>query len=174
MNIKYNLSAYFILPSIGIRMSELEEHGLLVNSYLFKAQSDIDLTDCCFLKLHFQEYLDKNMKIDSMLRRNKQFHSSYNQNFNDVIYIFLFPVKFLPDIHLIIAGKYSQVSDEYKETFFQMWDTDQQGEKSPTFYNQVFNKDEDLRIWQENKYGIDLSEEPEYFSRVDIEKETLE
>ena len=174
MNIKYNLSAYFILPSLGIRMSELEEQGLLVNSYLFNTHLDIDLTNCCFLKLHFREYTEVNTKIDRRLRNNKQFRSTYNQNINDVIYIFIFPDKFLPDIQLIIAGRYSQVGEEYKETFFQMWHTNQEGDKSPTFYNQVFNKDEDLRRWQENEYGIDLSDAPEYFSRIDIEKETLE
>lgn len=173
MKLNYNLSAYFIFPSLEIVMSKLEKANVLVDTYLYNKQLDpVDFSNSCSLRLRFSESpTQQEIELNNELESNEHHLFSYGFE-RDIIFVFKFPEQFIDDIKLIIDGKYSKVSDEYKELFFQMWE-EEESKEFPTFYNQVFNKSEALKEHQEELYDINLDSSPEYFSKIDTEKETL-
>ncbi len=85
-----------------------------------------------------------------------------------VVLLYKFPDEYERDYQLVINGKYSRTSKEFKGIFPQM---DTGG--LPTITYLVLSKHEELRKKREDELDVQLSEDTELWDPFMIEKETL-
>jgi hypothetical protein len=172
--LKYNISAYFIFPTLGfdyIKLSFLDEKGLLQNTYLKNNQLIDDLADC-FMAIKYKDgYTPLNIQIDQNIKKTKTYLFSYHIDFHTVVYCFHFKPEYKEDIQKVIEGKYPQVSEEYKSNFVLKSEIDNVMED--TFCKQVFDNNVLLKIYYEKKLDIVIPDDMNYFTRMQMEHETL-
>lgn len=172
--LKYNISTHFIMPVVGfvhIPLSVLDDRGMLVNTYLKNDQLKDDVADCFMVIAYKNGYTTSDMKIDSLIKKTEGFVFSYNMDYNKVVYAFNFKTIYLKDIELIKKGQYSSVSEEYKNNF--VLSTNVDGVMEDTFCKQVFDNNHILKDYYEKKLDMILPDNIQYFTKMEIENETL-
>lgn len=172
--LKYNISAYFIFPTLGfrfIKLAYLDIAGLLLNTYLKNNQLQEGLADCFMVIQYKDGYTPTNIKNDSMIRKTETYLFCYHIDFNTVVYCFHFKPEHREDISKIIEGKYPQVSEKYKSNFVLKSEVDNVMED--TFCKQVFDNNVLLKLYYERKFNIVIPDDMNYFTRMELENETL-
>jgi len=170
---KENISTIFLLPGIALKQelkNKFRENGF-INSYMV-----------CDTYYHHGEF-----RPIYILFKPKEFNLSFysftlamekNQNFvesidipNGLVFVFKFPKRFVSDYTFIKKGQYSRLSPEYKK-LFPMYRLDKDNVKVPSFFNQIFNRSEELIQKYRDFYG-DVELPYELYTRPTREEETL-
>lgn len=156
-----NKSAYFILPLIGIRISQLEN---FINSYLY-----YDLNE--FIgKSGNKKYVYINLHLENnILEDNKYFASKEITNINTIIYKFNFPERLYKDYNYFVEGKYSEFSETAKRILCN-YSSGKQINKNSQMYG-ILYKTETRRAYIEELVGEKLPINAELLSIPDLEKE---
>jgi len=156
---KANASNIFLLPMMGGN-KKMFLHKYLVN---------------CFV--NYQEYKNKiilvyNHTIETFhkaLQKFSNFIKYIRLGGNYKMYIFDPPSKYLEDYNKIIEGKYSQINDTYKLKILDYNDL----EIDSAMGNILF-KSTQRKLKMERELGIELDENAELFSILDMNLETFD
>lgn len=99
-----------------------------------------------------------NEKLDSTIYKTDSFIKTMKYNNKSVLHIFSIPTKYEEDLCYIVNGKYSQLSEEYKNKILYFWETD----KNSRLYG-ILYKDKYKRFTENeylyNKHKIDIADE---------------
>lgn len=99
---------------------------------------------------------------------NSGLKEDYDYPEGNIVLLYSFPMKYAKDYDLIIQGKYSKVSGDFKKIFPFMDSNDEL-----TIYGQVFEKDSEFKKGLEKKFAVVLDNEDELWSGFNPDKETL-
>ena len=131
-----------------------------------------------YIKCKFN-YRDINFsKNESVFTDNELYLKSYSVE-DEVLYEYKIPEEYIEDIARFIAGRYSELSEDYKLIIIQYW-TDMFGHvpgfirKNIKKMKQVFDKSEDLRKELEKELGVSIDKGSELKDPIDIESETFD
>ena len=118
---KYNICTDFLVP-----MLYNNKESIITNSFENCYIYDINypyIEDKIILVYNSDIHEDNYIKLYSNLIDNTNYHSSYTfySNGNKEKYIFTIPPKLRRDYKLILEGKYSQISETYKQQILSFW-----------------------------------------------------
>ena len=185
---KENVSTVFLLPGIEIK-------GDLKNQFYNFGFQNTYLT-CAPLVYPF-EVIYILFKPDSIdldfirfaeeLQRNPNFIEVIDGGRNKTLFVYRIPKRFRHDYHLFLAGKYSQLSADYKKCFaMEQFKVDEYGRpvkengryvKEETSFFHIFGKTDHLKeIWAERLGLTDdhILDEIELYDKCDPKGETLQ
>lgn len=173
----------FLLPCFGISYRKLVDLGF-INCFL--SDKDREPTNETDIHLYLlfkpsgnQVYL-LNKMVEDFEKKDKDhlvLLEDYDYEGGFTILVFRFPEKYRNDYKLFLDGGYSRFSEDFKNTFPEEKQIgfDEFGTiKGKSLQWMVVHKDNKLRKYQEKKYGIDLSDAPEYYHKIIMEDEVLD
>ncbi len=174
MDVKRTITSIFIVPTLGIPRDRLTENGY-INGYITDSRRDVQYNDSVYI-LFKPENLEKFRDfLDDEYERTKAIIDDYDYEDGYVVLVYMLDDKYRRDFDLVRKGKYSKTSPEFQTLFPKIVKIKRNGlhkdELSLQF--RIFNKTEDLRIYWEEKLGVDFDEAMEVWSGFDEEKEVL-
>lgn len=173
-------TTYFINPAFGYRISDLTQYGF-IDSFLYdKNREDIEpdgKTIYFLFKPNESQLVKLQNKIEDwenqgILIEDYDYPSGY------VVAALRFPNKYKDQYKLFLQGRYSEFSPEYKElipkktTVFNA--TTGKVEEIDSVQYLVVNKRVKLKEYWEEQTGCEFTDDMEYWSKPDIQKETLD
>ena len=174
---KMTNSTVFLLRGIRQVIGELEEVGFL-NAYIDDVHHEPHYKKAVYLLFkpesmdYFRAYLMKEQDRHSMILEDYDYEGGY------VVIVFGFPEEFHQEYDNFIDGKFSLFRTRYAKLFPMevLGRTKGLGSivKNKSIYHHVFNRSAELKEHWETEIGVELDEEMEYWSRPDIDKETLD
>lgn len=97
-----------------------------------------------------------------------------------IVLVLKFPEKFRKDYNRYLRGSYSLFSDEFKKTLPETIITEFVNEfnkieklSGKSLQYMITHKSDRLKEYQEEKYGLDLTDANEYYHKISLENETL-
>lgn len=156
----YSKTAQFMIPAIGIKITNPLVFKYFVNAYLTDMNHEHNYTRPIFILFSIKDYKEKNwLMVYNKLITSKNFITEYdvgikNNNFL-LMMVFQVPEEFEQDYINFKIGRYSRFSEKYKQKFPEFLD-DKKTKKN--IHWQIINKDEDLKRDIEKDYGMDFGE----------------
>lgn len=179
MELKKTISSIFMVPTLKIDRRKLREHEF-INAYCKDIKSDEHYENCIYL-LFKPKDMDKFYEfVDSEHERTSSIIKDYEYNGGFVILVYKLDSKFNKDFDLIRQGKYSKVSDKFKEKFdktirvVKKSEGRYQEKEEQTLQWKVFTKSDDLREYWEKKIGHSLKDDMETWPIWEEENEILD
>jgi hypothetical protein len=105
-------------------------------------------------------------KMEEYLKQNAYYLDSYDPDYEHVMYVFNIPIEFEKDYHLFKEGKYSQLSDRYKQHIMKFHALN--SSDGPV---QVMYKVDALKSKLEKSLGVNLPQTAELSSVPDMGRE---
>ena len=174
MDVKKTITSIFIVPTLGIPRDKLTENGY-INGYVLDSRRDIQYRDSVYV-LFRPENLEKFRDfLDDEYDRTKSIIDDYDYEDGYVVLVYMLDDKYRRDFDLIKKGRYSKTSPEFQALFPKIVKIKVNGlhKDELSLQYRVFNKTEDLRIYWEEKLGVDFDEAMEVWSGYTEEKEIL-
>ena len=101
------------------------------------------------------------------------YKEEYNLDEERILFVFNIPSKWKETVvEPFLQGKYSEIDREYVKRYFPE-SVYKSGNKEPSVNYMILNKDELLKNYWENMLDVDLDEDAEVWSKVDLEREIL-
>lgn len=126
-NPRFNKTTQFLLPMIGLDVSNKVLIRFLVNAFLDDKELEHEFVRPLFLLFKVKSYTDKDWIDLQRLLKLRQCAEFYTcdyyvgedsaTNSNLVMYVFQTPEKFKDDYYHFKSGRYSKFSPEYKKRF---------------------------------------------------------
>ena len=170
MRQKYNISAYFLIPCLRIKISKnqsiFDSSSGFINSYIiFPGYEKKNIENFKLIFLLFNNN-DKEISnsVNKVLTKNENFIEEilYEEN---TIYVFKVPSIFESDYELIKLGKYSKTSVFYKNLFPK--------KKETLMYQVLYRVPELVEKWSK-EFGVEENDLPEdLYEKMKKSKETL-
>ena len=158
-----NNSSYFVLPALGKHYMFYGD--ALENCYLYEEEG---LSDCiCFV---FNKELSESKDID--LRKLPGFLDVLDKKGKQV-YVYSIPDEYLDDIYLFKGGKYSQMSDTYKQRVLSCNISATVKDIATTKIYGILYKTTGMRLHWKTLLGEDLPKDAECWSIPDLKAETF-
>jgi hypothetical protein len=111
-----NISELFILPVLGIPKHLLLQNSF-INCYLFNEEEDIKYENCLYLLFKPKNMEWFNNFVASEEDRGANILEEYDYGGIYTMLVYNIPEKFRKDVDVVLQGKYSKVSKEYKDMF---------------------------------------------------------
>lgn len=179
MEIKKNITSIFMVPTLKVPKDALRGNGF-INAYIKDARREDQYKDSIYL-LFKPTDLDKFREfLDSEYERTKTIIEDYDYEDGFVVVVYQLNDKYKKDFNLIKEGKYSKTSEEFQKLFPKVIKIVRNGlhKDEISLQYRIFNKNEDLVSFWEEKLGIDLKEvvgkDFEVWEGWDESKEILE
>jgi len=179
MEIKKNITSIFMVPTLKVPKDALRGNGF-INAYIKDARREDQYKDSIYL-LFKPTDLDKFREfLDSEYERTKTVIEDYDYEDGYVVVVYQLNEKYKKDFNLIKEGKYSKTSEEFQKLFPKVIKIVRNGlhKDEISLQYRIFNKNEDLVSFWEEKLGIDLKEvvgkDFEVWEGWDESKEILE
>ena len=179
MEIKKNITSIFMVPTLKVPKDALRGNGF-INAYINDARREDQYKDSIYL-LFKPTDLDKFREfLDSEYERTKTIIEDYDYEDGYVVVVYQLNDKYKKDFNLIKEGKYSKTSEEFQKLFPKVIKIVRNGlhKDEISLQYRIFNKNEDLVSFWEEKLGIDLKEvvgkDFEVWEGWDESKEILE
>lgn len=179
MEIKKNITSIFMVPTLKVPKDALRGNGF-INAYIKDARREDQYKDSIYL-LFKPTDLDKFREfLDSEYERTKTIIEDYDYEDGFVVVVYQLNDKYKKDFNLIKEGKYSKTSEEFQKLFPKVIKIVRNGlhKDEISLQYRIFNKNEDLVSFWEEKLGIDLKEvvgkDFEVWEGWDEKKEILE
>ena len=177
--LKYNESTYFLLPSFGLTLRQLEDAGF-VNSYLMHENvpktKDTGVWIYLLFRTDTENKLKKFTSLNWELKTKKVFidHWGYSKNYW-VVVVELYP-EFEDDFVLFTEGRYSEFSQRFINTIPR--EVTLLGNNGlgvvPSTMHQIITKEPAIRNFVEQELKIRISVDDEYWPAPDtMSKEVL-
>lgn len=117
----HNNSHYFLLPLFGLdKFPTIKKY--YVNTYIGDKGRKIFVENSICMLFAFEQLISEDFeRVDNYLGNNPNFRFSYHAGSNDgkdlVMFVLKCPSKNVDDYTKIIAGKYSQTSTDYRQSY---------------------------------------------------------
>jgi hypothetical protein len=157
MEIKKTITSIFMVPTLKVPKDALKSNGF-INAYIKDADKDVQYEDSIYL-LFKPENLDKFREfLDSEYERTKAVIEDYDYEDGYVVVVYQLNKKYKKDFMLVKEGKYSKTSDEFQKLFPKIVKIFRNGlnKDEISLQYRIFNKNEDLVEFWEEKLGIQL------------------
>lgn len=161
-------SSIFLIPYLIQDRAKAVELGF-INGYIRDLEREQDYINPVFAVFKpndlglFEEFL-KREKISTR-------HLVDDYDFQDyTVLVYEFPLT--RDYELFLEGKYSQMSDRYKTVVSSKILID--GKEEPRLCWRICNKTKDMKEYWETKLEIEFTDDQEYYSKPDLNNETLD
>jgi hypothetical protein len=168
-----------MVPTLKVPKDALRGNGF-INAYIKDARREDQYKDSIYL-LFKPTDLDKFREfLDSEYERTKTIIEDYDYEDGYVVVVYQLNDKYKKDFNLIKEGKYSKTSEEFQKLFPKVIKIVRNGlhKDEISLQYRIFNKNEDLVSFWEEKLGIDLKEvvgkDFEVWEGWDESKEILE
>jgi hypothetical protein len=168
-----------MVPTLKVPKDALRGNGF-INAYIKDARREDQYKDSIYL-LFKPTDLDKFREfLDSEYERTKTIIEDYDYEDGFVVVVYQLNDKYKKDFNLIKEGKYSKTSEEFQKLFPKVIKIVRNGlhKDEISLQYRIFNKNEDLVSFWEEKLGIDLKEvvgkDFEVWEGWDESKEILE
>jgi hypothetical protein len=168
-----------MVPTLKVPKDALRGNGF-INAYINDARREDQYKDSIYL-LFKPTDLDKFREfLDSEYERTKTIIEDYDYEDGYVVVVYQLNDKYKKDFNLIKEGKYSKTSEEFQKLFPKVIKIVRNGlhKDEISLQYRIFNKNEDLVSFWEEKLGIDLKEvvgkDFEVWEGWDESKEILE
>jgi len=174
MDVKKTITSIFMVPTLGIPREKLTENGY-INGYISDNRRDVQYRDAIYV-LFKPDSLEKFRDfLDDEYDRTKAIIDDYDYEDGFVVLVYVLDDKYRRDFDLIRKGKYSKTSLDFQALFQKIVKIKVNGlhKDELSLQYRVFNKTDDLRIYWEEKLGVDFNEAMEVWSGFDEEKEIL-
>jgi hypothetical protein len=158
MEIKKNITSIFMVPTLKVPKDALKGNGF-INAYAKDARREDQYNECIYL-LFKPENLDKFREfLDNEYERTKAVIEDYDYEDGYVVVVYQLNDKYKKDFNLIKQGKYSKTSAEFQKLFPKVIKIVRNGlhKDEISLQYRIFNKNEDLIDFWEEKLGIDFN-----------------
>jgi len=174
-DIKVTDSTRFLLRGIELLKPELIPYGF-INAFVDDKDHDPHYEDCVYVLFKPPSLVEFEFFVESEKIRTHLFIEDYDYPNGYVVMVYKFPSKYMEDYRKFLVGKYSKFSKVYKDLF----PTEKSGltsknipYKEPSFYAHIFNKSDKMRDYWENRLGVELDADSEYWSSPTLSRETI-
>jgi hypothetical protein len=157
MEIKKTITSIFMVPTLKVPKDALKSNGF-INAYIKDADKEIQYEDSIYL-LFKPENLDKFREfLDSEYERTKTIIEDYDYEDGYVVVVYQLNKKYKKDFALVKEGRYSKTSSEFQKLFPKVVKIVKNGlnRDEISLQYRIFNKNEDLIEFWEEKLGIHL------------------
>lgn len=171
----YTITSIFMVPTLKLS-KDIKDLGF-INAYWKTKEEGREYGEYSIFLLFKPPNMDRlNMFIDDERELNGQFMDDYDYGDGYVILVYGLDLDFKKDFDLVMKGKYSKVSDEFKELFPKTKRVRESGsnKEKKTLQWRIFNKTDDMRTYWEEKLGVSFREEMEVWQTWEIDKEILD
>jgi hypothetical protein len=171
--LSWNVSNLFLIPLLNIGRERLRKHGF-VESFLYNAEEETSYDNCIYLLFNTLDMDDFNMFINEEKDRTTIIEEfAYPDYFMMVAYEL--PKRFKKDYQLLIQGKYSLLSKEFKKNIpmYVKVSEDSKIVEVETVQHMVLSKSPELKEHFEAEFDVVLDDDQELWKIFDKEKETF-
>lgn len=146
---KYNICTDFLLPMLGIK-------NIITNSYVDCYYYDINypyVEDKIILVYNLDIKDSKYIQIYTTLTQSIYFHSRYTyyDNGNKEKFVFIIPPNRKRDYKLILEGRYSQISETYKQQILSYWNITSNSRLGGILYKRHYQEEDNKFILNEKE-----------------------
>lgn len=157
---KFSKTSQFMVPAIGINITNKAVFKYFSNAYLTDMQHKHDYVRPIFILFSVDDFEEKDWKnVYTTLTKLPNFITEYDVGVQDgaylVMMVFQVPEKFENDYVNFKLGRYSQFSEEYKKKFPEFLDKEK---KKKNIHWQIIHKDEDLKRIVEEEFNMEYGE----------------
>jgi|SRR5690606_5586341 len=169
------ISTIFLLPTLKISREGLQNNGF-INAYCIDKRRDIQYDNSLYLLFKPKNLSKFKDFLDNEYTRTVNIIDDYDYENDFVVLVYTLDDIWKDDIDLVKKGKYSKLSNEFKEQF----------PKTVTIVNgrtfkeeislqwRIFSKDPKLREYWENKINVSFTDDLEVWDGWHEDKETLD
>lgn len=167
---KANISALFLKPILNIP-PHLCFQNKYENTYFFNAEEEVVYNYSIQLLFKPTNLAWFNTFIASEEERGAIIVDEFDYPSGEILLVYRLPEYLNKDFDLILEGKYSKVSENYRKLFPKTIQV--KGKEVSSLQAMVINKDKYLKTFWEEEFNTTLLHENEYWGLYDIEKETF-
>ena len=174
MELKRTISTIFIVPTLSIDRAALKNVGF-INAYIRDEMRDVQYENAVYLLFH-PSNLDKfKLFLDDEYERTKSVIDDYDYEDGFVVVVYKLDSKFKADYGLVKLGKYSKTSPAFQAMFPKIVKVERNGLQKDEISLQyrIFNKTEDLKVYWEEKLGVEFDDTMEVWQGWIEENENL-
>lgn len=166
----------FLVPVLGIERNKLDNHNF-IDGFLDDVSRMVHHMNSIYILFkpnnmeEFQEFLEMEKE------RYPDIVDDYDYSGGYVVVVYKFPKDLLPDMQLILEGKYSQTSMDFKKRFAQVKKIVTESglrRDAPSLQWMVFKKASAVREEWERVLDIRMEEEAEVWGMPDMAREILD
>lgn len=178
----YNCSTIFLLYPLGIERRKIAQLGF-IQAYLLDAEKDVDYQNPVFLLFKpdsptiFQAFVDSEYERTNKITNTVDIIEDYDYIDGHVVLVYQFPKEFEEDYNKFLKGKYSKFSKKFKETYpktIKMKTEEGRIIEEVSTQYRIINRTSEFKDYLEDVFGEGtFSEDMEYWSKPDMDKETL-
>jgi len=177
---KWTATNLFLTPLLGIGRANLDANGF-ENAYIKDEIKGIDYENAVYLLFRpmnqerFEEFLSKERSRKAKIIDEYDYPDGYT------MVVYQYDPKWQFDIEIIMSGKFSKVSTDFKESIPK---TGRKVEKPGVFkeittiQHQIFKKDLQVQTYWKYELGLDFEKDDEiwpiYFEKEIFSQDTLE
>lgn len=149
LNSKYNICTDFLLPMLGIK-------NIITNSYIDCYYYDINypyVEDKIILVYNSDIEDNEYIRVYTTLTKSTYFHSRYTyyDNGNKEKFVFVIPPNRKRDYKLILEGRYSQISETYKQQILSYWNITSNSRLGGILYKRHYQEEDNKFILNEKE-----------------------
>lgn len=149
LNSKYNICTDFLLPMLGIK-------NIITSSYIDCYYYDINypyIEDKIILVYDLDIKDNEYIRVYTTLTKNAYFHSRYTyyDNGNKEKFVFIIPPNRKRDYKLILEGRYSQISETYKQQILSYWNITSNSRLGGILYKNHYQEEDNRFILNEKE-----------------------
>lgn len=161
-----------MVPTLKLGRMNLLQNGF-INGYIDDANKVLHYEDSIFLLFKPSNLDVFKIFLDDEYENTKKILDDYDYEDGYVVVVYKLPEEFKKDYELIKQGKYSKTSKKFQDQFPEKVEFLKTSETS--LQHLIFNKDEKLRAYWEDKIGPSIfeNEDMEVWTGFDLDNETL-
>lgn len=174
MDVKRTISTIFIVPTLSIDRIKLKDNGF-INAYVKDEMRDVQYNNVVHLLFHPENQSKFKLFLDDEYERTKSVIEDYDYEGGFVVMVYQLDPAFKADYGMIKLGKYSKTSPIFQAKFPKIVKITTNGlhKDEISLQYRVFNKTEDLRVYWEEKLGVDFDDSMEVWHGWVEENEIL-
>lgn len=167
-----------MVPTLGVPYGKLNENGY-INGYIDDLTHSSKYKNCVFVLFKPEDMDVFRNFLNNELERTKAIIEDYDYEDGYVVVVYQLDNKYKKDFKLVKKGKYSKTSPAFQKLFPRTVKIVNDGRTKDEISLQyrIFNKNEELISFWEEKLGIDLAQvigdDFEVWEGWDEQKETL-
>lgn len=177
MKVKKTITSIFMVPTLKINKSILEDDEIFINAYVEDVNREVQYKDAVYLLFKPTDFRTFNIFVNGEYDRlSAKLIEDYDYDDGFVVLVYELDPEFSSDFDLIRQGKYSKTSKDFQELFPKVKKLIKNGKHRDeiSLAHQIFKKTDNLREYWEEKIGQDLPEDMEVWAKFDLESEKLD
>ena len=168
------ITTIFFVPTLKIGRERLNGNGY-INGYIKDARREVQYENCVYVLFKPKDMDRFKMFLDEEYDRTKQVIDDYDYEEGYVVVVYELDEKWEKDFAIIRQGKYSKVSNEFKDIFQKTVKIVKNGLRRDevSLQHRIFRKSNDLKEYWEEHLGIEFTDDMEVWQGWIEEKEIM-